>query len=66
MGQQAMATTLAARATNEEVIATEMAAQMAALGAGDTTPMQDKKNQETQEEERALERLEPEHLHHAE
>ena len=41
MGQQTMATTLAAGATNKEAIAAGMATQMAALGAGDTVPMQD-------------------------
>jgi hypothetical protein len=41
VGQQAMATTLAAGATNEEAIATGMAAHMAAMGAGDTVPMED-------------------------
>ena len=39
VGQQAMATALAARATNEEAIAAKMAARMAALGAGDKVPM---------------------------
>jgi len=43
VGQQAMATTLAVGATNEEAIATRMAAHMAALGA-DTVPMQGLKN----------------------
>ena len=38
-----MTTTLAAGATNEEAIAARMAAQIAALGAGDIVPMQDKK-----------------------
>ena len=41
VGQQAMATALVAGATNEEAIATRMAAQMVALGAGDTVHMQD-------------------------
>ena len=41
VGQQAMATTLATRATNEEAIATGLAAQIAALGAGDIVHMQD-------------------------
>jgi hypothetical protein len=38
--QQAMATALAAEAINEEAIAARRAAQMAALGAGDTMHMQ--------------------------
>ena len=41
VGQQAMATTLAAGATNEEAIAARMAAQIVALGAGYTMYMQD-------------------------
>ena len=43
VGQQAMATALAAEAPNEEAIGARMAAQMVALGAGDTMHMQDKK-----------------------
>ena len=41
MGQQAMATTLAYGATNEEAIAAGMAAHTFALGVGDTVHMQD-------------------------
>jgi hypothetical protein len=41
VGQQAMAIALAAGATSEEAITIGMAAQMAALGAGDTVHMQD-------------------------
>jgi len=41
MGQQAMETTLAAGATNEEAIAAGMAAHISALGAGDKVHMQD-------------------------
>ena len=41
VGQQAMATTQAAGATNKEAIATRMTAQIAALGAGDTVHMRD-------------------------
>ena len=41
VGQQAMATTLAAGATNEEAIASRMAAHIAAMGAGDAVHMQD-------------------------
>jgi hypothetical protein len=41
VGQHAMATTLAARAINEEAIAAGIAAHTAALGAGDTVHMQD-------------------------
>jgi hypothetical protein len=41
MGQQAMATTLAAKATNEEAIAPRVAAHASVLGAGDTVHMQD-------------------------
>jgi hypothetical protein len=41
VGQHAMTTALAARATNEEAIATRMAEQMVALGAGGTVHMQD-------------------------
>jgi hypothetical protein len=37
-----METALAAGATKEEAIATRMAAQIVALGAGDTVHMQDK------------------------
>ena len=37
-----MATALAAGAANEEAIATGMAAQIVALGAGDKVHMQDK------------------------
>ena len=40
MGQQAMATTLAVGTTSEEAIAARVAAQAAALGAGDTMHMQ--------------------------
>ena len=40
MGQHAMATTLADRATNEEAIAARVIAQAVALGAGDTMHMQ--------------------------
>ncbi len=41
MGQQAMAISLAARATNEEAIGVGVAAQTTSLGAGDTVRMQD-------------------------
>jgi len=41
VGQQAMATSLAAGATNEEAIAARMATHIVALGAGDTVHMQD-------------------------
>jgi hypothetical protein len=41
VGQQAMATALAARATDEEAIAARMTTQIVALGAGDTVLMQD-------------------------
>jgi hypothetical protein len=40
VGQQAIATTLATGATSEDAIVARMAALMAALGAGDTVPMQ--------------------------
>jgi len=40
VGQHAIATALATGATNEEAIAAEMAAQMAALGVGDTVHVQ--------------------------
>jgi hypothetical protein len=43
VGQHAMAIALATGATNEEAIAAGMATHMAAPGAGDTVPMQDKK-----------------------
>ena len=41
IAQQAMATTLAARATNEEALAAGVAAEAAALGAGDIAQMLD-------------------------
>ena len=41
MGQQAMPTALAVGGTNEEAIDVGVAAQAAALGAGDTMHMQD-------------------------
>ena len=41
VGQHAMATTQAAGATNEEVIAARMATHTAALGAGEPVHMQD-------------------------
>ena len=41
IGQQAMATALAARATNEEAIAAREASQAVALGVGDIEHMQD-------------------------
>ncbi len=41
MGRQAMATTLATRATNEEAIDAGVAAHADALGAGDKGQMQD-------------------------
>ena len=41
MGQQAMATTLAVGATNEEAIASGVASHAVALGAGDIVHMQD-------------------------
>ena len=41
IGQHAMSTTLAARATNEEAINAGVAAHTAALGAGDKVHVQD-------------------------
>ena len=41
IGQQGMATTLAARAKNEEAIVAGVAAHATALGAGDTVHMHD-------------------------